>query len=179
MGNKMKKLICALLASAMLVSSVGITVFADADKVEDENDTTITATATPEATQAPGATASPEATKAPETTASPEATKTPTGTAYDTDTYYQKALSLCSSLGIISGYEDGSVQPESKVTRAEMASIVLRMLAINSTSKYQGSFSDVDASHWAADQIQTAMEQGIVSGMGDRKSTRLNSSHSS
>ncbi len=173
MGNKMKKLICALLASAMLVSSVGITVFADADKVEDENDTTITATATPEATQTPGATASPEATKAPETTASPEvtaapeATKAPTGTAYDTDTYYQKALSLCSSLGIISGYEDGSVQPESKVTRAEMASIVLRMLAINSTSKYQGSFSDVDASHWAADQIQTAMEQGIVSGMGD------------
>ena len=32
MGKKMKKLICALLASAMLVSSVGIVAFADADK---------------------------------------------------------------------------------------------------------------------------------------------------
>ena len=29
MGNKMKKLICALLASAMLVGSVGVVGFAD------------------------------------------------------------------------------------------------------------------------------------------------------
>ena len=31
MGNKMKKLICALLASAMLVGSVGVVGFADED----------------------------------------------------------------------------------------------------------------------------------------------------
>lgn len=176
MGNKMKKLICALLASAMLVSSVGITVFADADKVEDEADTTVTDTVDkadiPDGEDEPEATEAPVATEAPAETTTPEATDAPqtpseTGTAYDTDTYYQKALSLCSSLGIISGYEDGSVKPESNVTRAEMASIILRMLAISSTSKYNGSFTDVTDSHWAADTIQTAMEQGIVSGMGD------------
>ena len=147
MGNKMKKLICALLASSMLVSSVGMVAFADADKPEDETDTTVTDTVdTPDSTDNPEQTQAPEATAAPEETKAPEATQAPvdsTGTAYDTDTYYQKALSLCTSLGIISGYEDGSFKPESKVTRAEMASIVLRMLAITSLSKYQGSFTDV------------------------------------
>ena len=44
MGKKMKKLICALLASAMLVSSVGMIAFADADKDENAADTTATET---------------------------------------------------------------------------------------------------------------------------------------
>ena len=44
MGNKMKKLICALLASAMLVGSVGVVGFAD----EDTNaETVVTTSAVP------------------------------------------------------------------------------------------------------------------------------------
>ena len=48
-----------------------------------------------------------------------------------------------------------------------MASIVLRMLDLTSTSTYQNGFTDVTSSHWAADQIQTALEANIISGMGD------------
>ncbi len=170
MGNKMKKLICALLASAMLVSSVGMVAFAD--EVETTaTETTATETVV-EATEAPAEEAT-EATEAPAeeavATEAPVATQAPvvTGTAYDNDAYYQKALSLCSALGIISGYEDGSVKPESKVTRAEMASIVLRMLNTKSMSVYQNGFKDVTSAHWAADQIQTAQEASIINGMGD------------
>lgn len=186
MGNKMKKLICALLASAMLVSSVGMVAFADEPAATAAADANVEATADPAATEAPEATvdpeatADPEATEAPETTADPEATEAPEATAapeateapavssaYDNDEYYKKALSLCTALGIITGYEDGSIKPDSKVTRAEMASIVLRMLAIRSTSKYQNGFTDVTEAHWAADQIQTAQDATIISGMGD------------
>ena len=142
MGNKMKKLICALLASAMLVGSVGVVGFAD----EDTNAETVVTT-------------SAEATE--------KVAPTTSGSSYDNDSYYDKALSLCSALGIITGYEDGSVKPDSKVTRAEMASIVLRMLDLTSTSTYQNGFTDVTSSHWAADQIQTALEANIISGMGD------------
>ena len=164
MGNKMKKLICALLASAMLVGSVGVVGFAD----EDTNAETVVTTSA-EATEKP---ASAEATEAPasaEATEAPVATVAPTtsGSSYDNDSYYDKALSLCSALGIITGYEDGSVKPDSKVTRAEMASIVLRMLDLTSTSTYQNGFTDVTSSHWAADQIQTALEANIINGMGD------------
>ena len=116
MGNKMKKLICALLASAMLVGSVGVVGFAD----EDTNAETVVTTSA-EATENP---ADAEATEAPVATVAP----TTSGSSYDNDSYYDKALSLCSALGIITGYEDGSVKPDSKVTRAEMASIVLRMV---------------------------------------------------
>ena len=179
MGKKMKKLICALLASAMLVSSVGMVAFADADKDENAAETTATETVdtadtadTAEATEAPAADEA-EATEAPVETEAPEVTEAPvevpaaSSSAYDKDNYYQKSLALCSSLGIISGYEDGSVKPDSKVTRAEMASIVLRMLAITSWTPYQNGFTDVTTAHWAADQIQTAQDAGIISGMGD------------
>jgi hypothetical protein len=170
MGNKMKKLICALLASAMLVSSVGMVAFADDETTTDAAAvTTSEETETPEATEATEVSEETETTETTEATEASEETQTSTvsSSKYDSDSYYQKALALCSSLGIISGYEDGSVKPDSKVTRAEMASIVLRMLAISSTSAYQNGFTDVSASHWAADQIQTAQEQNIVSGMGD------------
>ena len=73
MGNKMKKLICALLASAMLVGSVGVVGFAD----EDTNAETVVTTkatekpADAEATEAP---AGAEATEAPAVTEAPVAT---------------------------------------------------------------------------------------------------------
>ena len=173
MGNKMKKLICALLASAMLVGSVGVVGFADEDtNAETVVTTSAEATEKPADAEATEAPAGAEATEAPagaEATEAPVATVAPTtsGSSYDNDSYYDKALSLCSALGIITGYEDGSVKPDSKVTRAEMASIVLRMLDLTSTSTYQNGFTDVTSSHWAADQIQTALEANIISGMGD------------
>ena len=168
MGNKMKKLICALLASAMVISSVGIVSFAD--EVTPTNTPEVTATeapsASPEATEAPtdAPEATPEATAVPEATSAPEATEAPSApsSTYDSDKYYQKSLALCSSLGIITGYEDGSVKPDSNVTRAEMASIVLRMLAIDSHSQYQNAFKDVTSAHWAANQIQTATEHSFL-----------------
>lgn len=170
MGNKMKKLICALLASAMFVGSVGVVGFADEDtNAETVVTTSAEATEKPADAEATEAPAGAEATEAPAVTEAPVATVAPTtsGSNYDSDSYYDKALSLCSALGIITGYEDGSVKPDSKVTRAEMASIVLRMLDLTSTSTYQNGFTDVTSSHWAADQIQTALEANIISGMGD------------
>ncbi|MBQ3472012.1 MAG: S-layer homology domain-containing protein, partial [Clostridia bacterium] len=199
MSNKIKKLICSLLAAAMLVTSAGVVSMAAPEGETAATETTVTETAgdsstanqtdeeketpsteatetTAEATEAPAAaeaTEAPvaEATAAPEATVAPEATEAPvvvaTGSDYEYDDYYKKSLALCSSLGIISGFEDGSVKPEETVTRAQMASIVLRMLALDGTSPYQNIFTDVDSSHWAANQIQSAYEASIVSGMGD------------
>ncbi len=184
MSNKIKKLICSLLAAAMVVSSASMLVFADGEDTAAGEPAATTegaeATAAPDATAEPEAeataapeaeaTAAPEETAAPEATAAPAATAAPTGTAYDDDAYYQKSLALCSSLGVISGFEDGSVKPDEKVTRAQMASIVLRMLNMSTGSTYKDIFTDVQGGaggHWAADQIQAAYEAGIVNGMGD------------
>lgn len=171
MSGKMKKLICALLSGTMILGSVGLVGFA-ADDAAATTDTAVAATTAPEAetaaTEAPAASnEKAEATPAASNEQAPAQKPAQTGTAYDNDAYYQKALALCQGLGIITGYEDGSVKPDSTVTRAEMSAIILRMLANNTSSTYQNIFTDVASSHWAANIIQTASALGIVNGMGD------------
>lgn len=87
---------------------------------------------------------------------------------YETDNYYQKALALCSALGIIKGYDDGSVNPESTITRAEMSAIVLRTLNVVASEKYDGKmFNDLKTDHWAADTVASAVKLGILNGYTD------------
>lgn len=171
MSGNMKKLICALLTGTMLLSSVGLVGFAADDTAAPTAQTTAAseATAAPVESAETTATEAPAAETTPQTTpaATPETQTAPESTKYDNDAYYKKALALCQGLGIITGYEDGSIKPDSTVTRAEMAAIILRMLANSSTATYQNIFTDVDASHWAAGTIQTASGLGIINGMGD------------
>ena len=180
MRKKLRALICALTAGMMLTTSLGLTAFAEdlnadgsakaTESVLNADGSEAVATETPETVsgadvaedEADAARLADEATAA---EATPESTEVPK--TYDSDTYYQNALKVCSALGIITGYDDGSVKPESTVTRAEMATIILRMIANSGTSTYQNIFTDVKGEHWAADTIQTAVEQGIVNGMGD------------
>ena len=153
MSNKFKKLLCGVLSAAMLVTSSSLIAFADddlggaadADRNEEEAQEEVLATPAPTA----------------------EATAAPAGYDYENDAYYQRALGLCQALGIITGYEDGSVQPNSVVSRAEMATIVLRALNAQATAAYNNAFSDVDSSHWAAATIQTAANQNIINGFED------------
>ena len=43
---------------------------------------------------------------------------------------YADAVNLLSNLGIIKGYEDGTFRPDNTVTRAEAATMIVRMLAL-------------------------------------------------
>ncbi|MGM9936333.1 MAG: S-layer homology domain-containing protein [Candidatus Ornithomonoglobus sp.] len=182
MSKKFKSLICTLLAGMMLATSTGIAALAEdtAETAADAGSAEVVAeemAETAEDAEAAEAAAEEGDAEVPEEAAddaeaeAPAEEETPTeapaANDYDNDTYYQNALKVVSALGIITGYEDGSIKPESTVTRAEMATIVLRMLAQTANSTYQNVFTDLEASHWAADTIQTAVEQGILDGMGD------------
>lgn len=147
MSKHMKKLISTLLCGAMLLSSMSFSAFAEGTDAA----AAVTTTAA-EATAAPVAV---EATQAPATVPAAE------------DEYFNEAIGLLSALKIFEGYEDGSIKPESTITRAEMAAVILRTLGNKSLTKYTGMFSDVADSHWAADTIQTAADLGIINGMGD------------
>ncbi|MCD8390244.1 MAG: S-layer homology domain-containing protein, partial [Firmicutes bacterium] len=180
MSKSTKKLVSWIVCLTMAVSSISMMAFAADDTDTSTTETVETTTSTEETadeaeaeTEATEEEASEDETEdAEEADDETEATEdeeeeTSTSSSYDSDEYYQKALTLCTSLGIIEGYEDGSVQPDSTVTRAQMAAIVLRMLNISQTSSYSNSFNDMTSDHWAADTVQTAAEQGIVNGMGD------------
>lgn len=173
MSKKLKSLICSIIAGMMLTTSCGLSALAADDTTSADTETSVETTdladITDEEKEAADATEAPAETEAAEdATETAEETETVVdGAAYDDDAYYNNALQVCTALGIITGYDDGSIKPESTVTRSEMAAIVLRMLNLTSVSTYQNVFTDVTAEHWAANTIQTAVEQGIVDGMGD------------
>lgn len=70
------------------------------------------------------------------------------------------------TLGIISGYPDGTFRPEATITRAELATLLMR-LRDQATVDQTVSFNDVSAQHWAAKYIGQAVAQGVVSGYPD------------
>lgn len=80
-----------------------------------------------------------------------------------------EAIDVLSSLGIIRGYDDGTYKPEKEVTRAEMTSLLLRMLALSviSSTPVETVFTDVDPANWAAQDIKTATDNGYVKGYGE------------
>lgn len=88
------------------------------------------------------------------------------------DETMSEAVEVLSSLGIISGYSDGSYHPGEQLTRAQFCK--LAVLAEGHADQVAGSayrslFSDVPASHWAAPYVNLAYGEGLVSGYGDGK----------
>lgn len=66
--------------------------------------------------------------------------------------------------GIIAGYKDGTFKPESYVTRAEFAKLVVLAINIPVSDATSSSFSDVAADHWALRYIEAAKNGGIING---------------
>ncbi|MBR5586469.1 MAG: S-layer homology domain-containing protein, partial [Clostridia bacterium] len=80
----------------------------------------------------------------------------------------EEAVTVLSALEILKGYEDGSFKPEATITRAEFATVVIRLLGLaDSASATATMFNDVPATHWASGAIALASQQGIVNGYGD------------
>lgn len=84
---------------------------------------------------------------------------------------YATAVNELSALGIVNGYEDGTFQPDKKVTRAEVTKMVVAALAQTAAAdaaKGATAFSDVAADHWAAGFINVGSNSsGFINGMGD------------
>lgn len=96
-----------------------------------------------------------------------EAAENETVNTAENDRWYQEAIGFLAYLGIFTGDENGNMNPESDVTRAEIAAIILREMNITDMNTYNDTFSDVDDGHWAADIIQTAYDNGIINGYDD------------
>lgn len=81
---------------------------------------------------------------------------------------YADAVNLLSNLGIITGYDDGTFKPDNTVTRAEAATMIVRMLGLaDEVEQGDTNFTDVAADNWASGYINVAEANGIINGMGD------------
>lgn len=86
------------------------------------------------------------------------------------DTGYQQAVETLMELGIVSGYADGTYQPEKAVNRAEMAKFIIAALEMDDDGilLYTGDFTDVGSKHWARGYIGYANHLGIITGYGNK-----------
>ncbi len=87
----------------------------------------------------------------------------------DVDEEYIHITDLLYDLEIMEGDDKGKFNPDDTLTRAEAATIMVRLLG--KTDRYivpgETGFTDVDFNYWAARYIKYAKEEGIITGMGD------------
>ncbi|MBQ7033988.1 MAG: S-layer homology domain-containing protein [Clostridia bacterium] len=76
----------------------------------------------------------------------------------------ETAVNVLSSLGIVEGKEEGAYAPQDSLTRAEMVTIILRLMNMEGTASGVVTFEDVPSSHWAYGNIGAAYQMGIVNG---------------
>lgn len=82
---------------------------------------------------------------------------------------YATAIQYVSEIGIMVGDNQGNFNPDKIVNRAEMATIVCRVLGQNENLSKSNIFTDVPMEHWANANIAKASELGIVGGYGNGK----------
>ncbi|EOD01852.1 S-layer homology domain-containing protein [Caldisalinibacter kiritimatiensis] len=74
------------------------------------------------------------------------------------------------ALGILTGYDDGSLKLENHITRAEFTTLAVRIiLKDKEVDQYQkdSRFNDVKKDHWASGYINIAVEEGLINGYND------------
>ena len=79
----------------------------------------------------------------------------------------ETAVQVLSGLGIVEGKEAGVYAPEDTLTRAEMTTIILRLLKMEGKAAGTDAFTDVPKSHWAYANIAAAKQMGIVNGTSE------------
>jgi hypothetical protein len=81
-------------------------------------------------------------------------TKLPTFADVPADHFYYDSIVKAAASGIVNGYEDSTFRPDNKITRAEVVTVVNRLLGLKATektidlTKLENEFSDIGG-HWA------------------------------
>jgi len=79
-------------------------------------------------------------------------------------------LNMTDHFAYILGYEDGTIRPLDKMTRAEVATIIYRLLTDESRTKFKTDssvFSDVSSADWFGTAVSTLAKANIMSGYKD------------
>lgn len=83
------------------------------------------------------------------------------------DAWYSKYVGYLEGLNVLTGYNDGTFQPENTITRAEVCAVIARAQKMSLLTYEDGLFTDVEADYWASQYIETLEANGIISGYAD------------
>ncbi|MBU1955340.1 MAG: PorV/PorQ family protein [Candidatus Margulisbacteria bacterium] len=82
--------------------------------------------------------------------------------------YWAKSpIEQTGTVGLIQGYPDGTFKPERALTRAELATLLVRANGLEIVDSGTKIFTDVPTDHWASAYVETALKAGYVLGYPD------------
>jgi len=76
----------------------------------------------------------------------------------------QQQIQALNDRSIIGGYPNGAFNPEGTITRAELASVLVKALNLPVSTTGYSSFNDVPSTHWASPSIEAVKKAGLVNG---------------
>lgn len=80
--------------------------------------------------------------------------------------YAKQAIISLAEKNIITGDEHGNFNPQNTITRAEMITLIVKALQVDTTNVPETpTFQDVPKTHWAYKYVEAAYREGIVKGM--------------
>jgi DNA-binding beta-propeller fold protein YncE len=101
----------------------------------------------------------------------PEPAGAPTFSDVDADHWAYRYVEYGAQQDLVEGYASGGYQPDSAVTRDQMAAYIARALAggdaLVPTGPAEASFTDVATDYWAYDYIAYCASEGVVQGYPD------------
>ncbi|WP_082091406.1 choice-of-anchor I family protein [Domibacillus tundrae] len=74
------------------------------------------------------------------------------------DHWTNEAIYAVSSAGLMNGYGNGEFRPEKTVTRAEAVKVLHQLFSRDTLDKNSATFTDVPVSHWAFNEIESAVK---------------------
>ncbi|MFC1496440.1 PorV/PorQ family protein [Candidatus Margulisiibacteriota bacterium] len=84
--------------------------------------------------------------------------------------YWAKApIEHTGTVGLVQGYPDSTFRPDRSLTRAELATLLVRAKGYKLPGHPIKVFKDVSSKHWAAGYVEIAMRTGLVKGYPDGK----------
>lgn len=84
--------------------------------------------------------------------------------------FEKKCTDTLVKLGLMHGYNDGTLKLDQKIKRSEYITLVLNVACIEDIDNMNNtgiSFRDINSGHWAFENIKTACIRGIISGYPD------------
>lgn len=81
---------------------------------------------------------------------------------------YAEAVISLAAMGIITGDDNGNFNPNATITRAEMATIICRLMGVEDeiVTPHRQTYDDVATNYWASGYIAKATELGVFNGDG-------------
>lgn len=83
----------------------------------------------------------------------------------------QDSAAIMVRLGLLKGYNNGDLGLERNITRAEFATIIMRMLGYENNPFNVGKeieFKDLSKKHWAYSSVRMAAQLGYIKGYSDK-----------